>query len=716
MSELQKRTLTVSDCNKRFGKNAYEIKKIEDGVYDVGVPEATYRKIQYRAEDITEQNGNVSISISSENPVMVWGDREIISHDAEDISFDRLKEVGAILRNHDPDQIVGKPVNVWLDEASHKGRATVEFGTTDIAQQTRKEVVEDKTLRGVSIGFRVNRWIWLADEDTHYKRFTGPAWIGVETEVLEASFTPIPADASVGVNRAVEAAVQTQEEEQPKEENTVMDKTEAEKAAELERQRAEKEADTKRHEQEKLDAAKAERERVSEIYRACQKHGIDSKDAEKYIEDGLTVEQARSKVLDIVSERHKSVGSVEVTQDGRESFRNAVTDGLRLRSGIKVDKPADGARELRCRSLVDLARECLDRAGIQIPGDIRAVVETAMRGPKLNSDMLMRSPSSNNEPITTGVSDFPLILANLANKELLDGFTSQVITYEQWARVGSLNDFKEAGRLRVSESGDLEVIPENQKYPDGKFSERREPIQLATYGKRFAISRQAIINDDLSAFTTVPRAFGRAAARKPNELAVKVLLANANTSDNEALFSAAHQNLVTVTVAELGNITLAEARKIVSQAVTALYKQKQFKHADEAAVSTTHGWAPDSLVTPATPWEVFRTVLGSSANPDANLSSGVINPVGGIATHVIEPTLEDSTLAGNSSDNVYLFANPSDAPVVEVAFLQGNRMPYMEEIDQTDADGRIWKVRLDVAAAAVDWAGAVKVNVVSADS
>ena len=40
-----------------------------------------------------------------------------------------------------------------------------------------------------------------------------------------------------------------------------------------------------------------------------------------------------------------------------------------------------------------------------------------------------------------------------------------------------------------------------------------ESIQLATYGKMFSITRQAIINDDLTAFTDIPRKMGRAAAR-----------------------------------------------------------------------------------------------------------------------------------------------------------------------------------------------------------
>ena len=67
----------------------------------------------------------------------------------------------------------------------------------------------------------------------------------------------------------------------------------------------------------------------------------------------------------------------------------------------------------------------------------------------------------------------------------------------------------------LSEAGDLELIPELGNYPTTAFSESQESIQLATYGKKFGISRQAIINDDLDAFSTIPARMGRAAARKP---------------------------------------------------------------------------------------------------------------------------------------------------------------------------------------------------------
>ena len=55
----------------------------------------------------------------------------------------------------------------------------------------------------------------------------------------------------------------------------------------------------------------------------------------------------------------------------------------------------------------------------------------------------------------------------------------------------------------------------------------------------------------------------------------------------------------------------------------------------------------------------------------------------------------------------YLFANPEEAPVIEVAFLDGNQEPYLEMQEGFDVDGTRYKVRLDFGVAAIDYRGAV---------
>jgi hypothetical protein len=55
----------------------------------------------------------------------------------------------------------------------------------------------------------------------------------------------------------------------------------------------------------------------------------------------------------------------------------------------------------------------------------------------------------------------------------------------------------------------------------------------------------------------------------------------------------------------------------------------------------------------------------------------------------------------------YMFADPAEAPVIEVAFLDGVQEPAIEMERGFDVDGTRYKVRLDFGVAAIDWRGAV---------
>jgi hypothetical protein len=55
----------------------------------------------------------------------------------------------------------------------------------------------------------------------------------------------------------------------------------------------------------------------------------------------------------------------------------------------------------------------------------------------------------------------------------------------------------------------------------------------------------------------------------------------------------------------------------------------------------------------------------------------------------------------------YMFADKTMAPVVEVAFLDGNQEPYIELQQGFEVDGAAYKVRLDYGTAVIDYRGAV---------
>jgi hypothetical protein len=69
-----------------------------------------------------------------------------------------------------------------------------------------------------------------------------------------------------------------------------------------------------------------------------------------------------------------------------------------------------------------------------------------------------------------------------------------------WARGVTATDFKPMYPTQVGNFPALKPVMEGAEFSYGSIAEGRESYQLATYGRIVALTRQAIINDDLRAF------------------------------------------------------------------------------------------------------------------------------------------------------------------------------------------------------------------------
>jgi predicted RNA-binding Zn-ribbon protein involved in translation (DUF1610 family) len=723
---------------RRFGGMAGVDVREADGHIRITDKSPQSRQLQVKAEFAeSEEAGEklIGLSFSSELPVIGWtGEPEVLLHDAESANFDRLMSVGAILKNHDPNQIIGVPVRAWIDDKK-RGNVSIRWGTTDDALKAKQEALVDKTLRGVSVGYAVHEWVYLKDKSETYRGISGPAWVAVRWSALEASLTPIPADPSVGLERSVRVCAPAQVVKQTRkgegamkklkllrawkasdgksyeagveldvDERTFAELTEGDEpqAAAVTDKRQVKviEAPAPEGKEIKVDfqaearAAfqaefRAEAKRASDIRGVCKRFEL-SEMADELIAGGKTVEEAQRSVLDKLADRKPPAqGQVTLTQDGRDSFRSAAIDGILLRDGtVKIEKPASGANEMRGMSLLDLAKESLRNAGIKIPSDVRKLLDLAM-GMRFG------------ETISNQTSDFPYILAATAGKSLLAGFELAPATYPTWARVGSVNDFKAATRIKFSSVGKLKLVSEEAKYTDTARTESKETIQVGTYARRWTMSRQAVINDDLGAFTNTLFQFGMNAKMLPNDLAVAVLTANAAMTDTYDLFSTEHANNHAHTDYRLD--TLDHAKTALIYLMNLLASQKQYVDVSEDAYYL--GLRPKVWLVSQTDEIIARQVVHSASDVASSTNGGVLNAFANLGMTVVA----DQNIKTSGTDySHYLFADPRLAPVVEVAFLQGNQQPFMEEKDQVDADGRVWLIRLDCGAAAVDYVGGAR--------
>ena len=151
------------------------------------------------------------LSFASEDPYERWFGIEILELTENAVDLTRLNEIGVLLFNHNRDSVVGKIIKAWIDEKEHKGYAEVEFDD-DEASDVIYEKVKSGTLKGVSIGYMVADFEEVKEgKSSSDGRFTGPCFITREWTPYEISIVSVPADATVGVDRAYNNEPETKE-------------------------------------------------------------------------------------------------------------------------------------------------------------------------------------------------------------------------------------------------------------------------------------------------------------------------------------------------------------------------------------------------------------------------------------------------------------------------------------------------------------------------
>ena len=163
------------------------------------------RMISFGVREVSEDDRRVSLSFSSEYAYRRGFGVEILSHDEDAIDLGRLNDIGVALWNHNRDYVLGRVENARLDPNDHKTYADLVFDDDPEAERIFKKV-RSGTLKGVSVGYRVDVWEEvMAGKKSSNGRFTGPAYIATKWAPMEVSIVSVPADDSVGVGREVEA-------------------------------------------------------------------------------------------------------------------------------------------------------------------------------------------------------------------------------------------------------------------------------------------------------------------------------------------------------------------------------------------------------------------------------------------------------------------------------------------------------------------------------
>ena len=96
------------------------------------------------------------------------------------------------------------------------------------------------------------------------------------------------------------------------------------------------------------------------------------------------------------------------------------------------------------------------------------------------------------------------------------------------ARQTTAADFRKKSRLMLDSSGlTLEKVNEHGEFKSGTMAEAGESYAVDSYGNIFGITRKALVNDDVGAFTDLTRRLGQAAAAFEAQFLVDLLIAQA---------------------------------------------------------------------------------------------------------------------------------------------------------------------------------------------
>ena len=403
-------------------------------------------------------------------------------------------------------------------------------------------------------------------------------------------------------------------------------------------------------------------------------------------DQNMTVEAARAQLLTALGKDAAPANPtgmhIQMGETDAEKFRAAAAISIAARAGGQYvtakERETLGQNPYRGHKLLDIARAALERAGVNTRGMGQMdIVASAF---------------------TQSTSDFPVLLENTMHKALQSAYAIQPNTWSRFCARGSVSDFRAHNRYRTGSFGNLDTVNENGEFknkaiPDGE----KASITATTKGNIINLSRQMVINDDLGAFVGLSAALGRAAARTVEADVYALLAENSGAgptmTDTGILF-----NTTAITTAGGHANRLAYAAPTVALldgARQAMMLQMDPSQNDYLSL------VPAVAVCRPTLTATFKILNGAVYDPTAesNKAQNKPNAVAGIVQDIVD----SPRITWNAW---YLFADPNIAPVIEVAFLDGNDVPFLDQQTGFTVDGTQYKVRLDYGVNEIDYRGA----------
>ena len=386
-------------------------------------------------------------------------------------------------------------------------------------------------------------------------------------------------------------------------------------------------------------AQTAERERVASLITACKGHEDILAQA---VKEGWTAEKAELACLKAEkeeAEKAKKQAAIEASRPGAPAIINlkasAPKDAKTLVAAACMGAAmADSVVEAQCKG-VDL--DAAHDLGITRLSDIFAAFGVSYRpGDNASMEKALRAAFSN--------ANIPNVLSNIAHKFVMAGFGAVGDDWRKVSRPISVVDFKEVKGVRLVMGGVLKPLAKGGELQHVDLSDDTRSVKAATKGSIVGITREDLINDDLSVLSLVPERFGQMSGRTINKDVFGAI--STNTSDYGA------------------NTTGA-------MSLDALAAAYALAMAIKDGQDDPLGPLPDKILCSPSSYLLAKGIYQSEHIVSASAKSARDNVMRGMLEPITSPYL--------SGTKYWLFN--STFPLVDVAFLNGRQTPVIETAD-----------------------------------
>ncbi len=413
----------------------------------------------------------------------------------------------------------------------------------------------------------------------------------------------------------------------------------------------------------------AEIKRCEGIELACK--GVEGL-AVKHIEAGSSVDLAENEALKLkLAEKEVEAPYVQTTSGKEGNFDAKLTEANVLMS-------AGFSQEELSKQFSNEVADKAKRVGLQELGYQFA----------RNAGYTGTSFKSNECFSFSTIGGMGNILGNVMNKVLLKSYNDAPSFVSRITAKQDVSDFKQTSQYRLTVDGEYATVSESGELSNASLTADGMYAQADTRGLLITLTRKMWRDDDLGAFVRgIPQGLVRKHILAEKKLCASTIL------DTAGFWSVGHKNYVEGTGTALSIAGLQKAIETLALQTDASGDPIDLRGSILLVPSALEGTALQLMQS---------TAITGNAKGDKNVYAGMFDVVS-------TSYLQAGSATNLSSKAWYLLANPSDAPIATMSYLDGIMAPHLEQVElQGSQLGVQFRCYSDFGCNSSDFRGGVK--------